>query len=255
MTLNELALYFNSFLHIENFCGDPSQNGIQIENSNPCEKQITKVAFAVDAVEATAKLAAQAGAQLLFTHHALFWDNPTKLTECMYKRVKPFFDNDMALYSCHIPLDANPVVGNNAGLADRLELTDRKMFSEWRGMTVGVEGYLPKALSFEEVCKKLFPDGEKPLHLFPFGKKEIKKIGIISGGAGGDVYDAWKEGCDCYITGEISHDTFHTIKELEINMIAGGHYQTETVGINLVRAKLEKEKGLETVFIDYPTGL
>ena len=40
-----------------------------------------------------------------------------------------------------------------------------------------------------------------------------------------------------------------------INVIAGGHYETETVGVNLVRAKLEKDLHIETVFIDMPTEL
>ena len=40
-----------------------------------------------------------------------------------------------------------------------------------------------------------------------------------------------------------------------INVIAGGHYETETVGVSLVMEKVQKETGLECVFIDVPTGL
>ena len=40
-----------------------------------------------------------------------------------------------------------------------------------------------------------------------------------------------------------------------INMISGGHYQTETLGVNLVKEKLEKETGIECIFIDLPTKL
>ena len=56
-----------------------------------------------------------------------------------------------------------------------------------------------------------------------------------------------------------SGDQLPTVRELAeeagVTVIAGGHYQTETVGVNLVRAKLEKEKHIETVFIDIPTAL
>ena len=89
----------------------------------------------------------------------------------------------------------------------------------------------------------------------PFGKKQISTVGIISGGANHDVSQAIDEGLDLYITGEIGHDNYHQCLENKINYIAGGHYQTETVGVNLLRKKLEEEKHLETVFIDVPTGL
>lgn len=255
MTLNELDEYFNSFLCKENFPADPSRNGIQIQNSSPDGKQITKVAFATDACEATARKAAEEGAQLLFVHHGLFWGDCTPVTGTMYKRIAPFIQNDMALYACHIPLDANNPYGNNYGIAKRLGLRNMQPFGEWRGMTIGVKGELPQECSIEQLSQKLFPDGEKPLHILPFGKQQIKTVAVISGGAGEDAEQASLEGVDAYITGEVEHEQYHMIKELGITVIAGGHYQTETVGVNLVRQKLQQEKGLETVFIDFNTGL
>ena len=87
MTLTELNRYFNSFLHKEDYDSDISLNGIQISNSSPDEKEITKVAFAVDACEATALKAAEAGAQVLFVHHGLFWGHCQTITGIHYKRV------------------------------------------------------------------------------------------------------------------------------------------------------------------------
>jgi dinuclear metal center YbgI/SA1388 family protein len=255
MTLVELDKYFNSFLHRENFPGDPSRNGIQIQNGDPQHKQITKVAFATDACAATAEKAIAEGAQLLFVHHGIFWGDCSPLVESQYKRVAPFIKGDLALYASHIPLDANPVVGNNYGLAKRLGLKKTAPFGEWRGMSIGVQGTLPKALSIEELAKKLFPNGEKPLYVLPFGKQEIRTVAIISGGAGEDVDQAYRAGVDAYVTGEIGHEDYHVMEELGVTVIAGGHYQTETVGVNLVKAKLEKEKHLATMFIDFPTGL
>ena len=63
------------------------------------------------------------------------------------------------------------------------------------------------------------------------------------------------ERLDAYITGAFEHEDYHFAKEAGINVIAGGHYETETVGVNLVRAKLEKDLRMETAFIDIPTGL
>lgn len=255
MTLKELDDYFNAFLHKENYTADSSRNGLQIQNSAPSKKQITKVAFAVDACEATVKAAAKAGAQLLFVHHGLFWNDVETLTGSFYKRIKPFLENDMALYASHIPLDANNPYGNNYGLASRIKLEELQPFGEWRGMCIGVKGVLPKPLAIDKLQKAVMIKGQKPLRVLPFGKTTIKTVGIISGGAGGDVYQAIRDGLDAYITGEVNHDLYHYIEESGMNMIAMGHYQSETVGVSLVREKLETEKHLQTIFIDIPTGL
>jgi dinuclear metal center YbgI/SA1388 family protein len=255
MTLSELDLYFNSFLRRENFPGDPSLNGIQIQNSAPGEKQITKVAFAVDACEASAEAAAAQGAQVLFVHHGLFWGECSVLTGVHYKRIAAFVKNDVALCAYHIPLDANGTVGNNAGLAERIGLRKTEPFGEWRGMSIGIKGVLRHPLTLNELAEHVMPPGEKPLSVLDFGVKEIQTVGIISGGAGEDVVQAAAAGLDAYITGAFEHEQYHYAEEARINVIAGGHYRTETVGVNLVRAKLEKEKHIETVFIDIPTGL
>ncbi|MCR5218454.1 Nif3-like dinuclear metal center hexameric protein [Treponema sp.] len=255
MTLNELDNYFRSFLHPENFTSDPSRNGIQIQNQKPDETPVTKIAFAVDACEATALKAHEEGAQLLFVHHGLFWGGCEVLNGNFYKRVNAFMKNDLALYACHIPLDANNPYGNNYGLAARIGLKNPEPFGFWRGMPIGCKGQLEKPLTVEELAEKALNPGEKPLHILSFGKKLIKSVGVISGGAGEDVEQAVAEKLDAYITGEVGHEQFYYVKECGINLIAGGHYQTETVGVNLIKEKVEKELGLETVFIDIPTGL
>ena len=255
MTLTELNRYFNSFLHKEDYDSDISLNGIQISNSAPNEKQITKVAFAVDACRETVRKAAEAGAQVLFVHHGLFWGHCETITGTHYQRVAEFIKNDIALIAYHIPLDANEFVGNNFGIAKRIGLEKVRPFGKWRGMTLGASGELPQECTIEELAKKLFPNGEKPANIFPFGKKMIKKVAVISGGAGDDFDQAVKIGADAYITGEVGHEEYHAIEESQINVIAGGHYNTETVGVQLVQKRLEEDKGIETVFIDIPTGL
>ena len=255
MTLNEFDNYINAFLRKEDFAADISLNGIQIQNSAPDSKQIKKVAFAVDACEATAKAAAEQGADILFVHHGLFWGHCQTITGNFYKRISTFINNDLALCAYHIPLDANNPYGNNWGLAARLQLKDCQMFGQWRGMTLGVKGRLPEPMTVEQVAEKLLRPGKKPSAIIAAGKNQISTVGIISGGASEDVADAVSEGLDCYITGEFAHEDYHFAREMEINVIAGGHYETETVGVSLVMQKVQSELGLECVFIDEPTGL
>ncbi len=255
MTLTEFDTYINSFLRKEDFEKDISLNGIQIQNSQPSSKQLKKIAFAVDACEASAKAAVAAGADVLFVHHGLFWGHCQTVTGSHYKRLAAFIKNDLALCAYHIPLDANNPYGNNYGLAERLGLVNCEQFGSWRGMILGVKGEVPTECTIDDLVKKLMRPGKEARAILNFGKSKIKTVGIISGGASEDVADAVEEGLDCYITGEFAHEDYHFAREMGINVIAGGHYETETVGVSLVMEKVKAETGLECVFIDEPTGL
>lgn len=255
MTLNEFDNYINTFLRKEDYASDISLNGIQIQNSDPSGKQIKKVAFAVDACEATALAAVEQGADILFVHHGLFWGHCQTLTGSFYKRISAFIKNDLALCAYHIPLDANNPYGNNWGLAARLGLSDCQMFGQWRGMTLGVKGKLPSPMTIEQLAQKALRPGKEPSAIIALGKPQIQTVGIISGGASEDVAAAVEENLDCYITGEFAHEDYHFARENQINVIAGGHYETETVGVSLVMQKVQTELGLDCVFIDEPTGL
>lgn len=255
MTLNELDAYLNAFLKKEDFPGDPSRNGIQIQNSEPDKLQITKVAFAVDACEATALAASEAGAKVLVVHHGLFWGACQTLTGNFYKRAASFIKNDLALIAYHLPLDANNPYGNNYGLAAALGLSKCEPFGNWRGMCIGVRGEFEKPVTPHALSSSLSKITKTEARLFPFGTNEIRTVGIISGGAGEDVDQAVELGLDCYITGEFAHEDFHFAEESAINVISGGHYGTETMGVSLLKEKIEKELGLRTLFIDLPTDL
>ena len=254
MTLNELDLYFNSFLKKEEFAADPSRNGIQIQNSSPAGKEITKVAFAVDASLDTVNRAAELGAQMLFVHHGIFWGGCETVTGIHYGRISAFIKNDIALYASHLPLDANAEVGNNYGLARLAGLKELEPFGYWRGMQLGVKGRFESPVSIEKLSEMVLPENKDAV-LLPFGKKEISTVGIISGGGGSDYEQALEAGLDAFITGEIGHEEYNPVKESGLNVIAGGHYATETAGVKLVMEKLVREKSLEACFIDFPSGL
>lgn len=255
MTLNELDAFFNAFLKKEDFAGDPSLNGIQIQNSAPDSLPVTKIAFAVDACEATAKAAVAAGAQVLVVHHGLFWGHCQTLTGNFYARAASFIKNDLALIAYHIPLDANNPYGNNFGLAVALGLQKIEPFGYWRGMPIGAAGSLPSPATPEDLGAALSKITKTSPRILNFGKSQISTVGIISGGASDDVDQAIEAGLDCYITGEFQHEQYHLAEECGINVIAGGHYGTETMGVSLLKEKVEKELGVSTIFIDLPTNL
>ncbi len=253
MNYSELDNYFKSFLPIADFAkADPSKNGVQVQNDG---SKITTIAFAVDACLQTIEQAAQAGAQMLFVHHGLFWGHEQTITDSFYKRIKALVDNNIALYACHLPLDAHPEFGNNAQLAKRIALQNILPFGEYHGMDIGFMGELQESLSIDDLLVRLFPDGEKPISVLPFGNKEIKTVALVSGGGASDLGEAISKQVDVFITGEIGHAEYHVALEAGINVVAGGHYQTETVGVQAIAKKIMEETDIKTVFIPVPTGL
>lgn len=255
MTLNEFDNWADSFLKLGNYAADISMNGIQVQNRDPSGKPIKKVAFAVDACLETIEKAAAEKADILFVHHGLFWGSPIAVAGSHYNRIKALLDSDMALYACHIPLDANSECGNNYGLARMLGMEKLEPFGEWRGMTVGVKGEFTKPVLVSELVEKLEAGGSKCTAVLPFGREPIRSAVVISGDGESDAEAAAASGADAFITGETGHVCYHLAKESQFTIIAGGHYNTETIGVSLVMEKLARETDIKTVFIPAPTGL
>jgi dinuclear metal center YbgI/SA1388 family protein len=253
ITLRELDRWFQSILPIEDLAGiDYSLNGVQIGRM---EKEIEKVAFAVDACLETITRAGEAGADLLFVHHGLFWGKPEAITGTHYRRVRKLIEDDTVLYAAHLPLDMQKEFGNNAGLSRRLGLVEIEPFGRYRNIQIGYSGRLPEPLDMNGILERLALAREDALGILTFGPKEISTVAVISGGADKEVGQAIDAGVDLYITGELSHQVYHTCMEGGINLIAAGHYWSEMVGVQLLSQKLNREKGIETLFIDLPTGL
>ena len=115
MNIAEFDGWARELLGIERFRSiDDSLNGLQVGRS---DGPVERIAFAVDACAETIRRAKDSGAQALFVHHGLFWGKPVPLVGAMRARVAELLSADLALYACHLPLDAHPELGNNAVLA------------------------------------------------------------------------------------------------------------------------------------------
>jgi dinuclear metal center YbgI/SA1388 family protein len=253
MTTAKLDAFFRSFLEITGFTAtDHSLNGIQVDNDGAA---VRKIAFAVDAAMETFEQAAAAGAGMLFVHHGLFWDTPLRISGNLRRRIKFLLEHNICLYAVHLPLDENPQFGNNACLAELLGLENIEQFGMYNGRKIGRKGFFPVPVTVEEAVRKIDFMGRPPLGVFPFGKSEIKSAAIVSGGAAKITLQAIEEGVDLYVTGEAGHQVYHDCLEGKLNMIAGGHYNTEVWGLRAVMRYCIAELGIDAEFIDVPTGL
>jgi dinuclear metal center YbgI/SA1388 family protein len=224
-------------------------NGLQIENSGT----VRRVAAAVDACEPVIAEAAARGVSLLLVHHGLFWGGVQPLVGAVRRKVKFAFDADLAIYSSHLPLDLHPTLGNNALLAKALGFRRCEPFFETKGQAIGVK--TRASLSLEELARRLERALGSAPHLAPGGPAKTARIGIVTGGAGGEVARAAAEGVDTFITGEGPHHSYTLAEELGVNIFYGGHYATETFGVKALAEHVAKKFRVPWEFIDHPTGL
>ena len=253
MKVKDLVDYFSEILKISDFNNaDISLNGLQVGD---VDANVKKLAFAVDASLATIEEAVKQGADMLFVHHGMFWGRPIAITGRHYKRVKTLLDCNMALFACHLPLDANLELGNNAQMAKKLELKDVEQFSFFRGVHVGVKGVLPQPMTPNEIIEKLGVRRDERTLVIGDSKRKIKKVGVVSGDGASDMYDALGEGLDALITGEARYTMFNDcVEEPSFTLMCLGHYETEVFGVKAVLEKV-KQMGLETCFIDNPISI
>jgi len=247
--LKEIVRFLNETLNVSKIIDD-SVNGLQVEGA----PEIRKIALGVDASMELFKKAESSGANLIIVHHGIFWTGKdSRAVGIMANRLKFLLEHRISLYAAHLPLDVHKDVGNNAQMAAKLGLKKTQPFSK---DLCGVIGELGKEMTVDECISKIESEIGAVSRKDLFGKKTVKKIAIVSGGGASYAEDAANAGADLFLTGEPKHVAYHNMKELEINAVFAGHYETETFGVVALGKALENRfKGLKTEFINCPTGL
>ncbi len=226
-------------------------NGLQLASTG---KEVRRVAVAVDACETIIRQAVTAEADLLLVHHGLFWSGLQQLEGAAFEKLRVAIEGGLAIYSAHLPLDVHPTLGNNACLARALGFTKTTPFFPWKSILLGLRA----TVSLDRdalVAKTRAAVGGGRVHLCPGGPQCVRRVGLITGGAGAEIAAAAAEGIDTFITGEGPHWSYTLAEELGVNVLYAGHYATETFGVQALAGWLEKKFGLPSVWLDHPTGL
>lgn len=251
--LEKLIKYLDVDLEMNNIPEDSSNNGLQVEG----KEEIKKIIFAVDGCLALAKIAAKENGDFIFVHHGLSWgDGFKRLTGHSAEIFSTLFKNGISLYGAHLPLDAHPEIGHNAQIAKKLKFEKISTFAKYAGTEIGVKGEFYQPILVAELAEKINSEFNTHSKIFGNNSCEIRKVGVISGGAGtSGIEDAIDAKVDCLITGEVGHSSWHLIQDSGISVISAGHYCTEVPGVLAVMKKIEDKFDVKCEFIDLPTGL
>ena len=226
---------------------DYAPNGLQVEGKTEIKKIIT----GVTASQALIDYAISQNADAILVHHGYFWKSESPCIRGMKgKRIKALLVNDINLYGYHLPLDVHPELGNNAQLAKLLDIENLQPL-EKGPVSIPVWGELKEPMTGKDFAEKIEKVlNRKPLICIENGPHSIRKIGICTGGGQGYIDLAAEQGCDAFITGEVSEQTIHSAREQGLHFFSAGHHATERYGIKALGEWLAKEYGFDVEFKD-----
>ncbi|MEF9995609.1 MAG: Nif3-like dinuclear metal center hexameric protein [Burkholderiaceae bacterium] len=249
MRRRELTAILDGLLEPGRF-RDYCPNGLQVEGRDEISRVVTGVTASLALIESAVELKADA----ILVHHGWFWrgEDP-RVVATRKQRLALLLAHDINLFAYHLPLDAHPVLGNNAQLALRLGLVKDASFGEQDLGAVGgfADGGSTIASAFaERVAQQL----ARTPTLVGDGRREVRRVAWCTGGAQGMFDDAIAAGADLYLSGEISEPTAHLAREAGVAYLAAGHHATERYGVVALGDWLARDHGLEhrAVEIDNP---
>ena len=251
MEREKLVSYLDGFLRVGEI-KDYGPQGLQVETEN---KEIERVALAVDAAPDVIEAAAEWEADMLLVHHGVLWRSVERIVGPLGRRVRLFMKHGINLYAAHLPLDAHPKVGNNAVLADMLDVTVEEWWCMPTGVPIGVFGSAAAGTTLESFTGRIEAKLNTKVRVLAHGPTEIQNVAIISGFGVDEAAEAKAMGADTFLTGETSHANYWAASDYGMNIIFAGHYATETVGVQALGRHLAETFGLEVGFFDFPTGM
>lgn len=245
--LKDLLNYSNNILEVERF-NDYCPNGLQVEG----KPEVRKIISGVTASQALIDAAIEEKADVLLVHHGYFWkgEDP-RIVGLKYNRISRLIEAGINLLAYHLPLDAHPLYGNNAKLAEILDFNVAGSFPA-DNAAVGMYGTLKAPMSAADFSEKLASTlGQKPLHIGE-NSEQIHTVAWCSGAAQSYIEAAAELGVDAYLTGEVSEQTVHIARECGIHFYAAGHHATERYGVQALGEHLAAHFSLNHQFIDIP---
>jgi dinuclear metal center YbgI/SA1388 family protein len=246
---DDIIEFCDELLDVEAF-SDYGPNGLQV----PGERDVRKVVTGVSAHRELIERAVEAGAQMLITHHGLFWDFlPRALSEPMAERLRLALGARLSVAGYHLPLDAHPEVGNNALIRDALGFAaSPEAFGTARGKPIGVVGRSAAGVDSAKLTDRVRSLTDREPLVFDTGPDPVHSIGIVSGAGASVVHEAVALGLDALLTGEPAEHVMADAREGRLQFIAAGHYATETFGVRRLGDLVAERFAVEHEFIAVP---
>lgn len=205
--------------------GDPAQ-------------EIKKVLVALDITQGVAEEAVSLGVQMIVSHHPVMncaWHEVQTLRadDAQGRLLRYLVQHDLAACCMHTNLDAADG-GVNDCLAHALGLSALSPLNEEK---IGRIGTLSCEIPLEEflpaVVKSLGCGGLR----YRDGGRQVHRVAVGGGACRDYIPQAIAQGCDTFVTADLRYNDF--LDTHGLNLIDAGHFPTENVVCEAIRAYLE----------------
>lgn len=201
---------------------------------------VSKALLALDITQEVIDEALKKKIDLIITHHPAIF-NPLKTIaegSIAYRLVS----NGISHIAAHTNLDKTQSgIGISEIMAKLLEMKITDIVFE--KTDIG-EGYgkictLSSPISACELAKRVKQAFQTEVVRYVDGEKPIRSVALCSGSGGSSAKLAAEMGIDAYITGDVKHDQFIDAHNCGLTLIDGGHFYTENIVLDFLKAQLE----------------
>jgi len=243
MKRDELVGYLDELLAPAKF-KDYCPNGLQVEGKPDIKRIIT----GVTASQALLDAAVQCQADAIVVHHGYFWRGEDgRVTGIRRQRLATLLQHGINLIAYHLPLDAHPEFGNNAGIAAALGWRPEGRFGD---QDIAWHGSLSEAVDLATLGARVGSRLSRQPLVIGEPTRQIRRIAWCSGGAQGYFEQAIALGVDAYLSGEISEQTVHLARESGVAYLSAGHHATERFGAKALASHLAAQFDVDCQFVD-----
>lgn len=212
------------------------------------ERSVGKAMITLDITEEVVSEAAASGAELIISHHPVIFYPARSITDAdpMGRILLSLAEQKIAAICAHTNLDV-VAGGVNDALAQRLGLTQIEQLRQDGtdsigrpygvgriGIREGVAEYLP---AFAQHVKTILGAGGVR---FVDAHRPVRRVAVGGGACGDMLTDAFRMGCDTFVTSDVKYNIFLDAKSLGVNLIDAGHYPTENVVCPVLEKWLKK---------------
>ena len=218
---------------------------------------VKKILTCLEASPEVVDEAKASGADMIVTHHPLIFGGIKNICDGDHtgNMVMSILESGISVYSCHTPFD-KVKGGNNDALAELIGLTSiktldgrdvaaaAKMMENENSYDIARRGKFKKAKDFKEiidlVCDRL-QLSLRDIRAAGNMDDEIDTVGLCTGAGSEFIEAAADNGCQLFITGDVTYHEAQKARERGICLLDAGHYGTEKLFSETMKEKLDKK--------------
>jgi len=206
------------------------------------EATVKKIIIALDPSEDAIDYAIKNNAQLIITHHPLFFSSFKNIlySEPLGKLILKIIDHRLNIIALHTNLDSI-TDGVSRALLEQLDIMPKGVIQPKQMPNVGFGwwGELKENIEMEVFINQVKERLKLPIIKVVGRKEKIKKVGVCGGSASELLPLAIKLGLDAFVLGEIKYHPARLFEKMPLLILEVGHYESEKWILLKIKEKLD----------------